>query len=79
MINVGRFMNARTVPMSPRDAYTIHARNGATLGIVEWYEAWHQYVLQPEGNAVFSVECLRDLAGLIERCNRAALRNQVTS
>lgn len=61
-IPIGRFMHAEAVPMDPHDAYLIHSRNGDTIGMVEWYARWSEYVFQPESDAALSHQCLRDMA-----------------
>lgn len=70
-MKIGKYMTARHVGMAPHEVYTIHDRNHHVLATVEWYWRWKQYIVQPEHDAVFSVECLRDLTTFLEHCNRA--------
>ena len=59
-------MTAHRVPCEPRDVFTVEARGGATLATIEWYPRWRKYVLSPESSAVFSADCLRELAAFID-------------
>lgn len=61
-MKIGKYMTARAVGMAPREVYTIHARDGAIIGMVEWYPRWRQYVFAPDHDAALSHECLTDLA-----------------
>ena len=66
VLRVGKYMTSEAVGTSPRDTYIIHAKDGSTLATVEWYPRWRQYVVDPERGAVFSADCLRDLATFCE-------------
>lgn len=61
-VRIGRFMRAERVPVDPHDAYTVHARNGETIGLVEWYPRWKEYVFLPDDRSALSHQCLRDMA-----------------
>lgn len=67
-MRIGNHMTAEPVGMAPREVYTIHAKDGAALGYVEWYPRWRKYVFQPDQDAVFSADCLRDLATFLRKC-----------
>lgn len=67
-MKIGKYMTAKGVGMAPREVYTIHGRAGDALGTVEWYKPWKKYVFDPEIGAVFSSECLRDLADFLLTC-----------
>lgn len=70
-IRIGRYMRADAVPMDPHNAYTIYARNGSMIGIVEWYPRWREYVFQPDDQTVvLSHQCLRDLAMFLCKAKR---------
>jgi len=74
MTRVGRYMQAEAVGTAPHETWLIRARDGAELGYIEWYPRWGQYVLQPEDTAVFSADCLRDLALFIAKCKNGLVR-----
>ncbi len=69
-IRIGRFLTAETVLLDPHDAYTIHARNGDTIGFVEWYPRWKEYVFQADDQTVLSHQCLRDMAMFLCKAKR---------
>lgn len=66
-MKIGKYITARAVGMAPHEAYTILSERGDTLGTVEWYPRWKQYIFDPEAGAVFSHDCLRELAAFCER------------
>jgi hypothetical protein len=70
--SLGSYMVAEEMPNPGRKTrrWSVTARSGGTLGIVQWYGAWRQYVFQPGTMSEFSAGCLRDLAAFLERVNR---------
>jgi hypothetical protein len=45
-------------------------RSGAVLGQIRWYGAWRQYVLHPDPTAIFSGDCLHDIADFARQRTR---------
>ncbi len=37
-------------------------KHGDDLGVVEWYSVWRQYTFSAEPGAIFSHDCLNDIA-----------------
>lgn len=71
-MRLGNYMTANAIGMAPHECYTIQAKDGSMLGIVEWYERWHQYVFDPEAGAVFSHDCLAELVRFIQEQNKGS-------
>ena len=47
--------------------YSVDSRNhGDQLGVIKWYGAWRQYVLETRAGIVWNNGCLRDVTGFIE-------------
>ncbi len=45
-------------------------RSGEPLGTIDWYGGWRQYTFRPLSETrhlIFSSECLRDIAGFLEK------------
>jgi hypothetical protein len=72
-------MSVRGIGMAPREAYTILSSTLDPLGTIEWYGRWRQYIFEPEIGAVFSADCLRDLAGFVEKVNKNAKHEEPTT
>lgn len=36
-------------------------RTGGTLGMVEWYRPWKQYIFNAHDDSLFSADCLQDI------------------
>ena len=56
-------------PGRKTDIYTVRAADdaGTVLGQIRWYGSWRCYVFCPEANTVFEQDCLRDIAGFLEK------------
>ena len=65
-MKIGKYMTATPVGIKPREVYIVSDRHGGRLAFVEWYPRWRQYVVDPQEGAVFSADCLRDLATFCE-------------
>lgn len=49
------------------ELWTCYDRKALTvLGKVEWYDPWKQYIFSADRSAVFSADCLRDIATFME-------------
>ena len=60
--SIGRFIEASQVG----DVWLIrNKRGGDVLGGVEWYTPWRQYVFSADETAIFSHDCLSDIAAFI--------------
>lgn len=70
---LGKYMIAEKLPqMAGRKTsiwQILSARHGELLATVRWQGSWRQYVAQPAIATVFNSDCLRDLAGFLEREN----------
>lgn len=70
-VRLGPYMVAEPRSTLPRAAWTIkNAKHRDVLGVLEWYAPWRRYVLAANDGAVWSPDCLRDVAGLCERLTR---------
>lgn len=65
-MKLGPYMTVERVPAT-HDAFLIYDRGGHMLATIEWYARWRCYVLSPDSRAVFSAECLRELADFCGR------------
>lgn len=72
-INLGQHMTAQTVGAWPEEAYRV-ASCDELLGLIEWYPDWKQFVFVPEYGALFSCDCMRELATFCERLTRGRRR-----
>ena len=70
-IPIGKFMHAERLGCEPHDVYTIHAKDGSSLGYAEWYPRWCVYVFKPDDGAVLSWDCCLELSRFLENCNKA--------
>lgn len=70
---LGRFMIAEKLPQMAGRKTAIwqirSTRNDGLLAAVKWFAQWRQYVVEPAVGAVFNSECLREIAGFLERKN----------
>ena len=66
-IKLGKYMTAYRIRLAKRDAFDVKDSHGSTLGHVEWYPRWRQYVFSPEPNSVFSHDCLAELSAFCRR------------
>lgn len=53
-------------------------RHADLLGVVEMYSPWRQYVFEPIGGSVFSVDCMQDIIHFIEQIKEAPNANPNT-
>lgn len=51
-------------------------RSHDMLANIEWYAPWRQWVAQFSYNAIFSHDCLSDLAGYMRDLNKAGAPGQ---
>lgn len=69
---IGKYLVVRLLPAAPgrkTSQWTVHSKGGATLGRVEWYGAWRQYVFAPAGSTVFNKGCLADIGEFLGERN----------
>lgn len=59
---LGRFLTAQ--PLAD-GCWRVVNRHKQVLGVVEHEHRWSEYVFEPTPGAVFSHECLRELAGFL--------------
>lgn len=46
-------------------------KNGESLGIIEWYAYWRQYIFQPEyGFVLFNSDCLNEISKFLSELNK---------
>jgi hypothetical protein len=57
------------------EVFTIHQRDGAALGYVEWYPKWREYVFMPGDDVTLSGGCMRDLALFLSKCANKRRKN----
>lgn len=69
-MHIGKYMSAHAVGTVP-ESWIVRGSNGGTIGLVEHYPPWRQYVFSPEPDAVLSAGCMRDMAAFLESWNRA--------
>lgn len=75
--DLGQYMVAELTPRQPDSGKTkrwiLRNRNsGLTMGFVEWYGRWREYVFCPTiaEATVHSAGCLRDIAAFLEQQNK---------
>jgi len=44
-------------------------KTGSVIGEISWYATWRQYCTMPKGGTVFNNQCLRDIAGFLDKLN----------
>jgi len=71
VIPIGKYMYAEPLLCDPHNIYTIHAKDGSSLGYAEWYPRWKCYVFTPENHTVFSSDCCLEMSRFLENCNKA--------
>lgn len=47
----------------------INVRMQDTIGVVEWYPTWRQYIYAPEGATVYSAGCLDNIKDFLDQLN----------
>ena len=68
-IPIGKYMYAERIGCEPHDVYTIHARDGSSLGYAEWYPRWRGYVFKPDDGAVLSWDCCFNMSQFLYQIN----------
>ena len=64
---IGKFMVAKEMETGVR-YWAIHSvRGDAYLGCVKWYASWSKYVFYPDGDALFSDDCLTAMVEFLAR------------
>ena len=53
-----------------RHAYAIKGRGGVSLGSIEFYEPWRQWIVAPARDTAWSAGCLGDLQDALRRIGR---------
>lgn len=76
VVRIGKYMEADEWPsamvQNGKRCWDIqNGKQNALLGQVLWYAPWKQYVFQPDEEAEFSADCLRDIAAFMEKANKA--------
>lgn len=68
---LGRFMYAEPDGRAGAPSWRIcNKRHQDMLGLVEWNPRWREFVFSPVcGGVIFSADCLREIAGFLERQN----------
>lgn len=49
----------------------VNHRTDALLGWIEWYSPWQKFCFWPEGDTVWSTDCLADVQAAIKRAEAA--------
>jgi len=49
-----------------RKVNVVSKRHGYSLGLIQWYGRWRQYVFVPGPETVFNRDCLRDIAQYLQ-------------
>ena len=47
--------------------YQVMADTGTHLGDIKWYAPWRKYAFFPEPDTIYEQDCLRDIAGFLEK------------
>ena len=59
--------------------YSVDSRNqGDQLGVIKWYGAWRQYVLETRSGVVWNKGCLHDVTDFIEGLMRERRRGRAS-
>ncbi len=61
-----RFIEFVSTPTIQNCWACLNNRSREPLGGVEWYKPWKQYIFNASETAVFSADCLRDIAAFME-------------
>jgi hypothetical protein len=70
-VSLGRYMNAHALGLDQkRDVVTISSRNNNVLGVFEYHPEWRQYVFCADDSAIFSHDCISELADFCQKLNR---------
>ena len=65
-IRIFQVSGGRGMKSTDKAAYVVeNNKSGATLGFIEWYPQWRQYVFSPL-DAIFSQDCLLDIVDFIK-------------
>lgn len=66
-VRLGKYMTAFPVSNGKREPWAIKDSDGRYIAYLEWYAPWRQYVMNAESTAVFSPDCLTEIAGFCRR------------
>lgn len=64
-----RFIRFVSTPAIPNVWACLNRKSGDALGGVEWYAPWRQYVFSADEMALFSHDCLADVADFLKQLN----------
>ena len=53
--------------------FCFNNNNGDSMGVVEFYKRWKQYVIDFGEGCVFKNQCLKDIADFLEQLNKKEL------
>ena len=45
--------------------FKVTTKDGYRIAEIKWYSPWRQYCFFPEGNALFNIDCMRDISEFI--------------
>lgn len=63
-----RFMRIEKTSMFDETIYRIiNKRHDDLLAEITWYADWRRWVMSPNFDTVWSADCLRDIAGFMEK------------
>jgi len=71
-VKLGKYMTAYPVSSGKRDPYMLEDSSGRSIGMVEYYSRWRQFIFNAESDAVFSSDCLVELARFCQRLTDGA-------
>jgi hypothetical protein len=66
-VKLGKYMTAYPISKCARETWCIKDSRGRYIAYLEWYAPWRQYVMNAESTAVFSHDCLTEIAGFCEK------------
>ena len=69
-IRIGPYMRARPLDLTARGEWDILDKSGRSLGTVDYYARWRQYVFTAEEGAVLSHDCMAALGAFVKACGR---------
>ena len=78
-VRLGKYMTAYPVSNGRHMPWMIKNNNGAYIAHVEWYPPWRQYVMSPEPTAVFSPDCLLEIARFCQIRSNQVKSGQIRS
>lgn len=48
----------------------VNKNHSDKLGQIKWYNGWRRYIFEPEPCTVFSSDCMRSIAGFVDKQNQ---------